>query len=437
MRDLFLIYLQNSIAFSFAALLATAVSPLLARRYSAKCRYCLWLVIFAGMLLPVRLSVNIELPEFLSLHQNTGIAVAGQSNIIGALEEASDILGGGQWLGLLWAGGGLCFLGWHIIGHVRFMSTIKRWSGKVEKDMITTIFERTKRDLNIGSQIELRHCTCVKTPMIVGFTRPAVLLPELDIPDDELVPILKHELVHFKRKDQFAKLLMLLSLSVHWFNPIAHFMLRQACGLCEISCDEEALRGMDEKSRAKYGEAIIGIARSGMGFKTSLSANFFIGVKGMRERVYAIMDMTKKRFSPALPVAAFMIAVCCITAFSIVPAAAVESEFDTKTQIAVPSSKPDTDMSIGTSTATMTPDKYAQEELVVADLYAAENDNKEKEMPTTVTDNETWVASPPDEPRLMFVKTTSNKPLPDAKPADDDAQVFPDPDIRLVLADIE
>jgi Antirepressor regulating drug resistance, predicted signal transduction N-terminal membrane component len=152
--------------------------------------------------------------------------------------------------------------------------------------------------------------------MVIGLLRPVVLLPRINIPPDELPLILRHELVHYKRKDLWYKVLMMVTSAIHWFNPIVHLMVRSALNLCEISCDEEVLKGHDAKGRAQYGEAIIGVVRNGSAYHTALSTNFYSGTKG---RIYAIMDMSKKRFSPVLFIAILIITICGTTAFALSP----------------------------------------------------------------------------------------------------------------------
>jgi beta-lactamase regulating signal transducer with metallopeptidase domain len=201
------------------------------------------------------------------------------------------------------------------------MSMARRWSEKVTNTDTLLMFRAAKRELGIRQGVNLMTCACIKTPMMIGFVRPTVLLPRFEIPSDELRSILKHELIHFKRRDLWCKALMLVTLSLHWFNPIVHIMLKRTMELCEISCDERVLKGASEKSRALYGEAIIGVIRNG-GMSTSLSTNFFTSIEGVKSRVYAIMDTKDKRFSPVLMMAVVGLSLLCMTAFAIAPQAA-------------------------------------------------------------------------------------------------------------------
>jgi hypothetical protein len=151
--------------------------------------------------------------------------------------------------------------------------------------------------------------------MMVGFVTPVILLPKIEFSANELTFVLKHELVHYKRKDLWYKLLVMLVSAVHWFNPIVQLMASSVLNLCEISCDEAVLSGADEKSRACYGETIIGVIRKGRYCETALSTNFYSGKRGIKERVHAIMDQKKKRFSFGAILIAAAVTLCAITAF--------------------------------------------------------------------------------------------------------------------------
>jgi len=121
------------------------------------------------------------------------------------------------------------------------------------------------------------------------------LLPKTDLAKDELLFILKHELVHYKRKDLWYKCLVLIATTVHWFNPIFYLMAKAIEVLCEISCDAEVVRSTDASTRQHYSETIVGVVKYQSKMKTALSTNFYGGKKGMKKRIFSIMDMGKKK----------------------------------------------------------------------------------------------------------------------------------------------
>lgn len=320
MRELFLIYLQNSLQLSVIVLLMLLISPVLGRRYSARCRYYVWAVVFAALILPIRGNIELDLPKFLQavIPQNQGQVVPGAV-------VANAVAGWGwfQYAHLFWAVGAVAFIIWHLVSHLRFLSAVKRWSEEVKDPELLKVFEYTKAKLHIKKEVPVKRCACIKTPMVVGLVRPVVLLPSAAFSLDEVRLIFKHELVHIQRKDLWYKIVMLSALSLHWFNPFIHFAVKETLNLCEISCDEEVLKGFGTKVRAQYGESIIGTIRNRNVYKTALSTNFYSGAKGMKKRIHAMMDMRKKRFSPVLLLAVFAITLCGTTAFALTPVPAV------------------------------------------------------------------------------------------------------------------
>lgn len=315
MGKIFDIYLSNSLQLSVIALLMLAFSSLIARRYSAKCRYYLWVIIFVALILPVRAKITLTLPEV--FHPNLPQSINAATSGTAAIADTVKVWDYYQYAVLLWVAGVLCFLGWHLFQHLHFLSAVRRWSEDIESADVLEQFNLTKVELRIRDRITIKSCACIKTPMVIGLLHPVVLLPQINFSRDELPLILKHELVHYKRKDLWYKVLMMIALAIHWFNPVVHIMARSVLTLCEISCDEEVLRKSGAKGRAQYGEAIIGVIRNGNAYHTALSTNFYSGAQGMKKRIYAMMDMSRKRFSPSLFIVVFMITICGTTAFAL------------------------------------------------------------------------------------------------------------------------
>ena len=49
----------------------------------------------------------------------------------------------------------------------------------------------------------------------------------------------------------------MLTVSVHWFNPVMWLMVRQVDRDIELACDEMALTVLPEEERLAYGETIL------------------------------------------------------------------------------------------------------------------------------------------------------------------------------------
>jgi len=128
--------------------------------------------------------------------------------------------------------------------------------------------------------------------------------------DDELRFILKHELVHYKRKDLYYKFLVLIATAIHWFNPFIYLIERAINAQCELSCDAEVILGADADTRQHYSEAIIGVVKYHSKIRTALSTNFYGGKKGMKNRISSIMDTRKKRLGTII-ISLVLVATLC------------------------------------------------------------------------------------------------------------------------------
>lgn len=284
---------------SVITLLYAVVLPLLSKRYAAKWRYMVWLVIAAGWLFPIRPEIDLS---FFST-QMTGIP-----NIpIRPITNATPVLVAGDtvnvpntsplWLILtaIWILGVGSAMLYHILQYARFTKMVHRWSEPITDLEMLETFDSMKAELKIKTQIEVRVCPGISSPMLIGFFQPVILLPSAKIAAYELPFILKHELIHFKRHDLWFKALILAAVVLHWFNPVVYFMARLAAVQCEISCDTLVLQDADFKQRKQYGETIIGVVRNGAKLQTALSTNFYGGKKDMKNRICSIMDTKRKR----------------------------------------------------------------------------------------------------------------------------------------------
>lgn len=330
MEELCSIYLSNSFQISIVSLLMLFFSIFISHKYSAKCRYYLWSIIFVAFILPFRAQIAIPIPERFGsiLPQNIDTTTQGTTIIANTVQPS-------QWHSFLlplWLCGVIVFLGWHLLQHLRFLSAVHRWSEEITDEIILEQFMLVKEELGIQDDATIKSCSCIKTPMLIGLLHPVVLLPQIHLSLDELPLILKHELVHYKRKDLCYKLLLILALSIHWFNPLVHFLVKWTLNLCEISCDEEVLQDRDTKQRMQYGESILGIIRSGHSYHTTLSTNFYSGKNEMKKRINAIMDMEKKHFSPTLFAIVILLTSVAITAFALAPAKASSASSQTGIQ---------------------------------------------------------------------------------------------------------
>lgn len=306
MVDFVITLFQCSVSMSLVTLVYVGVLPLLSKRYAAKWRYMVWVLIAAGWVFPFR--ARIELP-FLS-EQATDTPMlstqlvpirATMGDTVQIATVAGETAAGSSPVSLwtlavgIWIAGVVFMTAYHALRHRRFMKIVDRWGEPVTDLKRLGILDSVKSEMAIKAQVRLSVCQSIASPMLVGFFRPVILLPPGKIADDELSFILKHELIHFKRHDLWCKALILAATVLHWFNPMGYLMAKAAAVQCEISCDELVLRDATFRQRKRYGEMIIGIAGTGAKFRTALSTDFYGGQQSMKNRISSIMDTTQKK----------------------------------------------------------------------------------------------------------------------------------------------
>ena len=85
-----------------------------------------------------------------------------------------------------------------------------------------------------------------------GILRPVIYLPDLDLSDDELRMVFRHEITHIRSRDNLKKLFFLLVETVFWWNPLAHFSGDEVSILLELRCDAKVTAEMDERECCEY-----------------------------------------------------------------------------------------------------------------------------------------------------------------------------------------
>lgn len=132
----------------------------------------------------------------------------------------------------------------------------------------------------------------ITTPYTVGFICPRIIFSENLIESRYNTPIYRHEYCHAKNHDALIKLICLVIICLHWFNPVAILLLFSYGTLCEYVCDDYATEGMTDKQRKEYANLVIDVAAT----KTMpvVWRNNFLSTKYLLKR--RMIYIMKKRF---------------------------------------------------------------------------------------------------------------------------------------------
>jgi beta-lactamase regulating signal transducer with metallopeptidase domain len=108
----------------------------------------------------------------------------------------------------------------------------------------TLLAEAPHRRLQ-GRPVQLCSSTDIDRPSVAGFFSPRILLPPsllARLSATELEPILRHELEHLRRSDDWTNLLQKLALVLFPLNPVLLWVERRLCLERELACDDGVLR---------------------------------------------------------------------------------------------------------------------------------------------------------------------------------------------------
>ena len=308
MGGFFQTIILNSLNMTLVALLLMLVLRALKGVQSPKIRYYSWLIVLVGFLVPVRLNfgkVLFTVPQSATdlpaaLGENARIAEVSESGI--SMDTLFLILVGIYLVGVV------TYLVVSFSRFFRWKRTILRLS--VKDESYTGILHFIAQDMEIES-VELRFSEMISSPMMIGLTKPTILLPIRKYSYHELRLILKHELMHFRHQDLWIKLLLIFCRAAHWFNPFMVLFARSLEQECEYYCDMAVMEGESEPMRKVYCESIVNtladqVLRRKLDVRPVLATSFYSPKSGLKHRFTLILKEKRRKIVGILVLAAVL-----------------------------------------------------------------------------------------------------------------------------------
>lgn len=330
--------------FAIPVILVLALcSNLLGKRYGAKWRYLIWLVLAVRLCVPMQLTLpepmtgmRVEVPNVAAqtqewqdkLYEKEPSAEAEampvpaepmlQSQPVQAEREQKT----GELLlnfflnfpDFLWLSGVMLFLTWQGWKYASFRRMLKRSRRKVLDAAVLDTYYTLCRNMGMKKRPELYFCGGLPSPLCVGFWKQEIYINSEDREKEDILLILKHELTHCRRKDLWYKGVLMLARAMHFFNPFVHWMAKLAEKDMELSCDLAVMENCGMAEREAYSMAILRTVKEAKRKNMQMSTAFSGGKKELKTRFENIFDMTAKKRGIALFMAAAIV-VCGGTAF--------------------------------------------------------------------------------------------------------------------------
>ena len=274
-------------------------------------RYYSWLVILIGFLMPVKPSFG----KAAVVLNEPNAAYTYKEQSVNAAVPTSPSINIFQILFIVWLAVAVLYLITSLCRYRIFRRGVSRLSRKADRRTLDLAADMA-RELCITSPVKVMILKEITTPMMTGLLSPTILLPDRRFDDTELRLILKHELTHFKHKDLWVKLLVMVCRAVYWFDPIFILISRSIEQECEHYCDHSVITGENAEQKKLYCQSILNTVSAQNSFrKTTLrpimATNFYTPKQGLKHRLSLILSSKrKKRFA----LVGFVAAV--LTAFS-------------------------------------------------------------------------------------------------------------------------
>jgi beta-lactamase regulating signal transducer with metallopeptidase domain len=181
---------------------------------------------------------------------------------------------------------------------------LSRWKreGQAPPEPLAQAFDRLRHDLGIRRAVTLRICPDLASPVAVGYRWPAVLVPpmvEHANHSDTLAwdRVLRHELAHLRRGDDWSNLVQQVAVAVFFFHPAILWLSRRLTLEREVACDDHVLAA--RVPRREYALLLTDLAGRMRRQPWSAAPAVWSNPTQLQERIHMILD-SKRNASPGL-----------------------------------------------------------------------------------------------------------------------------------------
>ena len=152
-----------------------------------------------------------------------------------------------------WVIGAAIVVGWNIFDLYRSRKQCRSYT-VVESELVQEIARRNSISCSVVVSPD------VEVPYVAGFIHHTIYLPVLDIQENRLELILRHEAQHIRHHDALLKLFFGIVMTAMWWNPVVYLFWGEFDALLELRCDAKVTAGMSDEERFEYVKTLEDIA---------------------------------------------------------------------------------------------------------------------------------------------------------------------------------
>lgn len=294
MKELFFQVINTSIYTSIFLILIILFNNKFLTKYSHKFNYSILIIIILRLIFIIKININLPINYFSILKENNF------NSKIYYIEPSISNLSSFDFINIfsiLWIIGVCIIILYHVYFQFMFYFRIKRNINWSQNSKFQKILNEQIIINKINSNINVYVVKGVPTPFLIGIIKNAIIIPENNYTEEDLKWIFNHELIHFKRKDNILKLLMILALALHWFNPLIYILRRLFFEQCELSCDEQVIKDAEIKEIKEYSLILINSIKYKNELKISLMSSKFSNKKIniIKRRIESMLNLKSKK----------------------------------------------------------------------------------------------------------------------------------------------
>lgn len=247
------------------------LKPITAKKFPAKWQYYVWVAVLLSMIIPTyKLIPEQGVQKIQYMTQNeapiTEIDVTDEPATEPTVSQTPPITEREievtptvhikllDLAAYIWIAGISVFLIIVIVSYAIYILRRKKNSISMEDN---SVLAEVKEELKIRRNIRVRMSSDIGSPMLIGVIFPVVYIPCKEIPRDMMRMVFLHELTHYARKDLIIKWFALFVNAVHWFNPLSYLISSNLSEACEVSCDMEVTKNMNDEEQKLYMKTIL------------------------------------------------------------------------------------------------------------------------------------------------------------------------------------
>ena len=174
-------------------------------------------------------------------------------------------------------------------------------------DCVFQIYRDTLQEMTCSTVGSISVSADYHSPMMVGFFKPHILFPEdmASLCDEDLRLVFRHEIIHFKNRDLWIKLLIELLCCALWWNPIVYLLRVCISQLLELRCDSQVCKNLNQEQQSDYAKTLLNAFKIRVRYPIYVTAEYlgYPSKERLRHRFKQILyapSQAKKRWLSVL-----------------------------------------------------------------------------------------------------------------------------------------